>query len=132
MIARQLLSSFAPPRWHSSITTKSKTYEIRKRRIELINPHMMSLCKRNNCLELNMSKCVMVFLALMLFCCCNSVCMAFHLNEESNSIYPKVKLMPSSSSFSHKRYSKTIEVFYQTGVSFNNLLHLYIVHMFHK
>ena len=83
----------------------------------------MALRKRNSCPKINMPRCIMM-VSLLLFCCWNSLscCMAFHLNEESNSVYPKVKLIPSSS-FSHKRHSKTMEVFYQTGVSFSNTLY---------
>ena len=100
------------------ISSESRQYEIRKRKPASLHLNTMLAWKRNICLKLNLSKCIMdVFLAFILFSCCNSMCIAFHLNEESNSVYPKVKSI-SSSSFSHKRHSKTIEVFYQAGVSF--------------
>ena len=66
---------------------------------------------------LNMSNIIVILFIMMICCCWNSVVYAFHLNEESNSVYPKMKSIPSSS-YSHKRHSKTVEVFYQSGVSF--------------
>merc|ERR1712018_947100 len=69
---------------------------------------------------LNISSNVMLLFIIVLFSCWNSAVFAFHLNEESNSVYPKMKSI-SSSSFSHKRHSKTVEVFYPSGNSEESL-----------
>ena len=116
----------------SCITTQQSNYigynkskrcnEIERRRLE--SSHMS--CKKllfngYTSYSLNMKKITMLNFTFILFFCLNSVVMAFHLNEESNSVYPNVKSILSSSS-SHKRHSKTIGVFYPNGVSFFYIL----------
>ena len=102
--------------------SKSKQYEIKKRRLNLKHSHTVRpMFKRSILHKLHFSNNTMLLLTFILFCCWNSVVLTFHLNEESNSVYPKVKSIPSSS-FSHRRHSKTIDVFYQSGVSIFSIL----------
>ena len=121
----------------SCITTQQSNYigynkskrcnEIERRRLE--SSHMSCkklLFKGNTSYSLNMKKITMLNFTFILFFCLNSVVMAFHLNEESNSVYPNVKSILSSSS-SHKRHSKTIGVFYPNGVSFFTFCNQYVL-----
>ena len=101
---------------------KSKQYEIKKRRLNLKYSHTVRpIVKRSILNKLHFSSNTILLLTFILFCCWNSVVLTFHLNEESNSVYPKVKSIPSSS-FSHRRHSKTVDVFYQSGVSIFSIL----------
>ena len=93
--------------------TKSKSYELNNKKL-----YKEEKSRRKDISHgLNISSNVMFLFIIVLFSCWNSAVFAFHLNEESNSVYPKMKSI-SSSSFSHKRHSKTVEVFYPSGVSF--------------
>ena len=96
--------------------SESKQYEIKKRRLNMKNSHTRPNLKQSVFHRLHFSSNTMLLFTFILFCCWNSVVFTFHLNEESNSVYPKVKSIPSSS-FSHRRHSKTIDVFYPSGVS---------------
>ena len=101
---------------HLTGHSKSKIYEVKKKRLNLKYRHQRPICSRNVLHKFLCNNNTILLLTFVLFCCWNSVVLTFHLNEESNSVYPKVKSIPSSS-FSHKRHSKTIDVFYQSGVS---------------
>ena len=97
---------------------QSKPYTMKRRRLAESTFSLQqgsASFKRNTFHASNLKNINMLYISFILFCCWNSIVMAFHLNEESNSVYPRVKTM--SSFFSHKRHSKTVEVFYQNGVS---------------
>ena len=98
--------------------TKSKRHDTSNRLIDSVRSQKMKVYSRHLYLEVSLSGFLTVFIIFKMCICPNPVCMAFRLNEESNSIYPKVTLMPSSST-SHKHRSKTIDVFYQAGVRFS-------------
>ena len=101
---------------YSGCQQKSKSYKMLHTGLDTIQVEKSR--RRNIFHRLHMSNNLVFLFIMVLFCCWNSVVFAFHLNEESNSVYPKVKSI-SSSSFSHKRRSKTVEVFYPSGVSFD-------------
>ena len=111
----------------SSRLTKSKSYEMNNKRLENIKAEKS---RRKPILHgPNMSNNIVILSIMVLFCFWNCGVFAFHLNEESNSVYPKIKSIPSST-FSHKRHSKTVEVFYPSGVSCNSCINLhYIVYL---
>ena len=113
----------------SSRFTKSKSYEMNNGRLKDINAEKS---RRKPILHgLNMSNNIVIILMMVLYCCWNVGVFAFHLNEESNSVYPKIKSIPSST-FSHKRHSKTVEVFYPSGVSFDSIINLLYANIEHK
>ena len=108
----------------SSHRTKSKLYEMSNKRLDNIRTEKS---RRKPILHgPNMSNNIVILSIMVLFCCWNCGVFAFHLNEESNSVYPKVKSIPSST-FSHKRHSKTVEVFYPSGVSFESIINLHYI-----
>ena len=108
----------------SSRLTKSKLYEMNNKRLDNIKTERI---RRKPILRaLNMSNHIVILSIMVLFCYWNCGVFAFHLNEESNSVYPKFKSIPSST-FSHKRHSKTVEVFYPSGVSFESIINLHYI-----
>ena len=113
----------------SNSLTKSKLYEMNNKRLDNIKTVKS---RRKPILHgPNMSNNIVILSIMVLFCCWNCGVFAFHLNEESNSVYPKVKSIPSST-FSHKRHSKTVEVFYPSGVSFDSIIILLYANIEHK
>ena len=113
----------------SSRFTKSKSYEMNNGRLKDIYAEKS---RRKPILHgPNMSNNIVILSIMVLFCCWNCGVFAFHLNEESNSVYPKIKSIPSST-FSHKRHSKTVEVFYPSGVSFDSIIILLYANIEHK
>ena len=112
-------TSYKPTTQSYNITNnQSKPYIMKRRRLAESTFSLQqgsASFKRNTFHASNLKNINMLYISFILFCCWNSIVMAFHLNEESNSVYPRVKTM--SSFFSHKRHSKTVEVFYQNGVS---------------
>ena len=107
---------------HNIHHKKFNRYDTSNRLIDSVRSKMMKkIYSRHLYFGVRWSGILTVFIIFTIFLCHNPMCMAFRLNEESNSIYPEVTLMPSSST-SHKHHSKTIDVFYQAGVGFYEIL----------
>ena len=123
-------TSYKPTSQSYKTNNQSKPYTMKRRRLAESTFSLQqgsASFKRNTFHASNLKNINMLYISFILFCCWNSIVMAFHLNEESNSVYPRVKTI--SSFFSHKRHSKTVEVFYQNGVSviLNQLREFFII-----